>query len=402
VAAIGSCYFVFLALLATQGLLMMALPVRWFETVSFGVQVMLLIALLCAFPLFPHFPSHRLVAAQSPWLDWAPPAWYWGLAEWIAGAGEPMAARLAARAGVAFAFALGLAATAYLFSYFEYNRYALEVRREHRAPVIGWPTLFGRWVRLPQARAVAEFVMSTFSRGREQKLAFLLILAVGLALVFENSVYLASRMGRRGAGAAAIESAVIGLPLTLSFFAMLGLRRAFRTPGDLPANWLFRFAEDPAVRRPQLDTVFRAFAGLGGLAVLLICAPIEFVMIGKRAVFALLAQLLLALTLAEYLLQGWRAIPFTFAQNPARRHFLHSAMLHLVELSLYSFISATWISTGTHEPIVLVEFGAVVVAAFILLRHRRRRDWGQEPFEFEEMAPAAVEPIRLAGEDFCS
>jgi hypothetical protein len=132
--------------------------------------------------------------------------------------------------------------------------------------------------------------------------------------------------------------------------------------------------------------------------VLLICAPIEFAVIGKRAVWALLAQVLLALTLAEYLLQGWRAIPFTFAQNPARRHFLHSAILHVVELSLYSFISVTWISAGIHKPIVLVEFGTVVLAVFILLRHRRRRDWGQSPFEFEEMAPAAVEPIRLAGD----
>jgi hypothetical protein len=242
---------------------------------------------------------------------------------------------------------------------------------------------------------VAEFVVSTLSRGREQKLVFLLILAIGLALVSENSVYLASRIGRRGA-AAAIESTVIGLPLTLSFFAMLGMRRAFRTPADLPANWLFRFMEDPAVRRRQLDSVFRVFVGLGGLAALLICAPIEFMTIGKRAVWAVLAQLLLALTFAEYLLQGWRAIPFTFAQNPARRHFLHSAVLHLIELSLYSFISATWISAGIHRPIALVEYGVVVLAAFILQHQRRRRDWGQAPFEFQEIAPAAVEPIRLA------
>jgi hypothetical protein len=319
------------------------------------------------------------------------------LAEWISGDRGPMATRLAARAGVALALALGLAATAYLVSYFEYSRYALEAPRHDRASAIGWAALCGRCFRLPQARAVTEFVVSTLSRGREQKLIFLLILALGLALVSENSIYLASRIGRRGVGAASvIESTVIGLPLTLSFFAMLGMRRAFRTPGDLPANWLFRFTEDPAVRRPQLDSVFRVFVGLGGLVTLLICTPIEFMMIGKRAVWAVLMQLLLTLTFAEYLLQGWRAIPFTFAQNPARRHFLHSAVLHMIELSLYSFTSATWISTGIHQPIALVEYGVAVLAAFILLHRRRRRDWGQAPFEFEEAAPAAVEPIRLA------
>src|SRR5439155_13457977 len=48
-AAIGSCYFVLLALLAVQGVLVAMLPVRWFEPVSFAVQVMLLIAILCGF-----------------------------------------------------------------------------------------------------------------------------------------------------------------------------------------------------------------------------------------------------------------------------------------------------------------------------------------------------------------
>ena len=94
----------------------------------------------------------------------------------------------------------------------------------------------------------------------------------------------------------------------------------------------------------------------------------------------------------------WRTIPFTFAQNPARRHFIHSAILHVFELSVYSFAGAAWIFTGLRDPIVLVEFGALVVAAFVWLRHRRRRDWGAAPLEFEETVPAAVEPVRLAPE----
>lgn len=55
-ASTCACYFVFLSLLAWQGLLMMLLPVRWFEPASFTVQMTLLVALLSGFPLFFYFP----------------------------------------------------------------------------------------------------------------------------------------------------------------------------------------------------------------------------------------------------------------------------------------------------------------------------------------------------------
>jgi hypothetical protein len=398
VAAIGSCYFIFLALLAVQGVLMAILPVRWFEPASFAVQVMLLIAILCGFPLFPHFPARRLVAAQSPWLDWIPPAWFWGLAEWMQGKSGPVIERLAAKAAIGLSVALAVAAAAYLVSYLQYSRFSLEAQRRDRAPVVGWAALFGRFDRTPQARAVGEFVIWTFSRGRRQKLAFLLILAIGLALIFENSVYLSLRIDRLGmrAASASIENAAIALPLTLSFFAMIGVRRAFRVPGDLDASWLFRFAEDARMRSPQLDAVRRSLIWVGGAPVLLLCAPIEFGAIGGKAVWVLLMQWLLTLTLAEYLLQAWRAIPFTFAPNPARRHFIHSAILHVFELSVYSFMSATWIYAGLRDSIMFAGFGAVVLAVYVWLRYRRRREWGIAPFEFEESVPAAVEPIRIA------
>jgi hypothetical protein len=399
-AAIGSCYFVFLALLAVQGVLMMILPLRWFEPASFAAQVLLLVLLLCGFPLFPHFPAKSLVAAQSSTLDWLPPAWFWGMAERMLGAHGPAIERLAAKAAIGLSVASGVAATAYLFSYLQYGRYSMESPRRDRAPWISWAALFGRFHRLPQARAAAEFVVWTLSRGRQQKLVVLLVLGLGLALIFENSLYLALYIERRGVAAAskAIESAVIGLPLTLSFFAMVGMRRAFRVPAELPANWLFRFTEDPLVRKFQLDAVFRLLICLGGLAVWLLCAPLGFFVLRERAAWALLLQLLLVLTLAEYLFQGWQTIPFTFAPDPARRHFIHSAILHLLELSVYSFMSAGWISAALRDPIFFAGFGGGLLALLLWLRRRRRLVWGAGPLEFEETVQAMVEPVRLLAE----
>ncbi len=198
VAAVGGCYFVFLSLLAVQGLLMMFLPLGWFEPASFAVQMMLLIALLTGFPLIFYFPAQHLVATQSVWLKVLPAGWYWGLSEWMLGSREALSVSLAARAAGGFAIAGAIAATAYLVSYLQYNRYSLESTRASRKPRFSWEALLGIFPRLPQARATAEFIACTIARGRQQQTTFLLILGLGLALIFESSVYIGLRLGRRG------------------------------------------------------------------------------------------------------------------------------------------------------------------------------------------------------------
>ena len=392
-----ACYFVFLSLLAAQGLLMMLLPLRWFEPISFAAQMTLLVALLSGFPLFFYFPASRLIATRSPVLDWLPPGWYWGLSEWLLGSRDPAISRMAAKAAGGFTLALGIAATSYLVSYLQHNRYALESTRVVRKPRIGWSAMFARFFRLPQARGVAEFITCSIARGRQQQMVFLLIFGLGLALAFESSVYIGLRLGQRGfeRHSITVESAILGFPLTLSFFAMVGLRRAFRVAMDLPANWLFRFAESEASRRSQLDAVFRAFVLMGGIPMLLLGLPVEWLAFGPRGLWALPLQLLLMLALAEHLLYGWRAIPFTFAADPARRHLIHSAILHFAELSVYSFAGSAWILAALHSSSTLFWFVSSTGGVLAILRYRRLRGWGREPLEFIETIPAAVEPLQL-------
>jgi hypothetical protein len=393
-----ACYFVFLSLLAVQGLLLMALPMRWFEPASFTVQMTLLVALLSGFPLFFYFPASHLISTRSPWLEWLPPAWYWGLSEWMLGSRNGVAALLAQRAVWAFMMALLIAATSYLISYLQYSRYAIESTRASRKPRMRLAGIFGCWFRLPQARGVAEFINCAIARGRQQQIVFLMIFGLGLALIFESSVYVGLRLGHRGfeRHSMTVESAIVGVPLTLSFFALVGLRRAFRVAVDLPANWLFRFAESDASRRPQLNAVFRVFVLLGGLPMLLLGLPIEWLAFGSRGLWAFPLQFLLLLALAEHLLNNWRAIPFTFASDPARRHLIHSAIVHLVELSVYSFAGSTWIVAALHSSRALLWFVGIAGAALAFLRCRRLRGWAEEPLEFVERIPAAVEPLQLA------
>jgi hypothetical protein len=118
-------------------------------------------------------------------------------------------------------------------------------------------------------------------------------------------------------------------------------------------------------------------------------------MFGPRALWALPLQLLLVLALAEHLLYGWRAIPFTCASDPARRHLIHSAILHFAELSIYSFAASTWIRTALYSLSAWLWFVAIAGLTAILLRYLRLRGWGQEPLEFVEIIPAAVEPLQI-------
>jgi len=386
--AVGGCVFTFFSLLAIQGLLLLLLPVRWFEATSFGLQATLLLLFLCAFPLLPYFPAHHLAITRPPWIVWLPPCWFWGLSEWLAGARDPLHWVLAERAIVGSCVACGLAATAYLSSYLTYGRMLLETPRRYQN------RLFFR-IGAPPTRAISEFIVQTLMRVRQHKLIFFLIFGIGVALVIESSVYLALHRQTLHHFGTELEQAVIGIPLTLSFFAMVGLRRVFRMATDLPANWLFQLTSDPATRRQQMDAVFNTFVLLSALPILIACLPLELWVLGPWAFVVLVIQVVLALALSEYLLTGWRAIPFTFTPNSIRRHFVLSAVMHLVELTLYSFLSAAWIGAGLHDLVKLAEVSGIAMVAFFWLRHRRLRDWAQSPIEFSEPATSSVEPLNL-------
>jgi hypothetical protein len=390
IAALGVCAFAFFSLLATQGLLLLLLPVRWFEATSFGLQVSLLLLFLCAFPLLPYLPAHFLVTSRPAWIAALPACWFWGLAEWLAGARDPLIQLLAKRAVTSGCIAFALVATAYLSSYLTYGRMLLESPARRRSTAL-WT------IGTPQTRAIAEFIVQTITRVRQHKLIFFLIFGIGVALVIESSVYLALHRQTLHHFGTELEQAVIAVPLTLSFFAMVALRCVFRMAADLPANWLFQITSDPATRRRQLDAVFNTFVFLAALPILFASSPLEFWVLGQLAFVALILQVILALALSEYLLTGWRAIPFTFTQNPIRRHFVLSAVMHLAELTLYSFLSAAWIDSGLHDAWKLAEFSGIAIVALFWLRRRRLRDWAQTPIEFSEAATSSVEPLNLLG-----
>jgi hypothetical protein len=372
------------------------LPVRWFRATSFSIQIVMLLLILCAAPVLPYFPTRQLVEGRSHWLNLIPTAWFWGWNEQLLGTSNGLIAGLALRAKIALPAAAVLATTTYLVSYLRYTRQAMESTKKLRRPVFAPAEWVSCICAVPQAQAVSSFVVNTLLRGRRQKLMFFLIAGVGFALVIENSVYLAlSGIYRPRELSGAIRSAVLSLPLTLSFFAMVALRRVFRMPADLPANWLFRFHESRNARPAQLNAVLTTFLMLCGAVPLILSVPVEWVMFGAQAIVAIACQAALILTLAQYLLIDWRSIPFTFAESAPRRQLVHSLTLHFVELSIYSFIGAAWIDSALGQWRPLLTFLAAVTLTFAFCYRRRTQEWGNEPLDFAETPPAVLESLNL-------
>jgi len=393
----NSCVvFMVLAAIALQGVMLAVLPVRWFRATSFSIQIAILLLILCAAPVLPYFPTRELIEGRSHWLALLPPAWFWGLNEEILGASNDFIGGLALRAKVALPASFLLASTTYLISYFRYTRQAMESPSQQRRPVLAPAEWLSRVSPAPQARAVSSFLINTLLRGRRQKLIFFLIAGVGLALIIENSMYLVlSDIYRPRELPGAVRSAVLSLPLTLSFFTMVALRRVFRIPADLPANWVFRFLESRATRPAQLNAILATFLILGGLVPLAFSTPVECVVFGAKALVAIGLQAVFILTLGQYLMIDWRSIPFTFAESAPSRQLVHSLTLHLVELALYSFVGAAWIESAINKWIPLVALLVTVALILAFCTRRRTEEWGNEPFDFAETPAPLIESLRL-------
>ncbi len=167
---------------------------------------------------------------------------------------------------------------------------------------------------------------------------------------------------------------------------------------DLSANWIFRLLENALLRPAQLDAVFGTFVVLGGFVPLLLCAPLGLLVFHGRAAGAIAAQALLMIACAEYLLLNWRAIPFTCTPENTQRHLIHSACVHLIELSVYSFSGAGWIRAAIHQPRNYLPLLLFVVGILTWLHRWRIREWGKEPLAFLKSAPQPAEALHLSPE----
>jgi hypothetical protein len=399
-ATLGAGLFIFLAMVAVQGIGLTLLSPRAFDRASVLMQAFLFTWFVAAVPYVFDMPNwHRMIGSKPHWLAFFPPAWFLGLYERLLGTHDAYFLRLSRLAvcGLWTTFAVALAS--YLVSY---RRHAIRIleqslpkRRTDIYSIIAG-VIAERLIRSSHERAIFDFVGRTLQRSRHHRLV--LGFAVGVAVVLSvqsvgPAVVTQFRSGQLSNGWE-IEP-ILALPLVIGAVLISAFCYLFQLPSELRANWVFRMAENCG-RRELLDGVERVLIVCGVVPAILLALPIEALAVGWASALAHSAlMMVLLLLLLEMRLREWHKIPFTCSYVPGRRNIWQSA-------GAYLFLFGILIPViGFFEMQMLRWFLLVLAAApltvgYIALRSGRRRQWAIVPLLFDESEEPLIMRIRLS------
>ncbi len=314
VAVFSASMFSFFAVFAAVGLLMLIVPRKLFRPVSIAVRVLLVVALLSEFlaNMFLQLFSGRLPHLKQTYMQWLPSYWFIGVYAHVAGLANPKMDALAREAIIALGAVIVIAVAAYALCYRQYF-----LRLAESLQTIGFTR---HWVRPPMPEwierilfrsefehACAAFMWRVLSRSEKHLMFLGGYLGIGAVLAAQMA---ADSLSGRG-GNALPDSEWLAVPLVLALVLVTGLRFAFDIPAALEANWVFRIgAETPW---PAPAAVARRF-------LLWTVLPWEITVVGgitahqygwavaceHVATLAILSMLII-----EFVLPGFRKIPFT-------------------------------------------------------------------------------------------
>lgn len=367
----GASAFVYFAALAAQGLLLNLLPPALFNRLSVWLQALLFAAGLGAIPLFSRLPAHS-----------GPASWFAAL--WAALAGRPDGD--ATPALVALATAAGLALACYALAYHRYHALLLEVpvkpdseRGRLREAIVT------RLTPDPREQAMLAFIVQGLLRSRTHQ--FVLLALAALAISFNLRAVSATADPTRE-----LQYTVVFGPLAMSIVALAGFRYLFSLPTELRANWLFRITEGES-RASWLRAVER-FVLLAGVGASFLCwLPAAIWSLGVGALIAYAPAVLFVLWLFERLFGEWRKAPFTCSYLPGKQPWKMLLVLFYA-VSAISTAAAAFLSGVFFPPMFFLVTPALTVLWY-RARRRRLAAWTARPLLFEELAPAAVEPLDL-------
>ncbi len=212
------------------------------------------------------------------------------------------------------------------------GRRALETRARSRA---GLPSarVLAAAIRAPQVRALFLFAFVSLVRSRRH--ALVLATSAGVAIAF-GIVRLLSASFHATLVFGEPRAYLLAMPLAFLFFAVLGLRAAFRLPSDVDANWPFRLTPPTmraCVRASRLLILAFGVAPivLAWLLVALALWPLD------AALWSSLCLWTSGWALAELSLVNWTTVPLASAHEPSSRTLRVQWMLYGVALYLFSY-----------------------------------------------------------------
>ncbi len=391
--------FVFLSLIAVQGLLMNFLAPRAFRMLSRLVQLLVLIFLLTCFFTMPLVSFHLL--QQNPLaLRVFPPAWFLGLYETLLGGGTLECGWLARQAlgGLSLA-GLGFAAT-YWISYRKQVRTVLEAERTGARGRARWRELLGMQVqrlafRSPEERAAFNFVRQTLLHSEKHRLCLGAWFGVGVAFVAMGLITVFARHGSQAIHE--LRTELLSIPLVLTFFTLVGMRVVFAFPAQLGSNWIFRLTEQQ-VKQPYLAGVRKAMIFLGVLPVLAAAGAFSTWAWGPRAAcMHMFFVSIVSALLAEALLFRLDKIPFTCTYLPGKANLKLMLLPYIFAFTTYAYSLSTLERRLIPRPDLFVAFiCALTLALAVLVSYRLRRLRGQRSFVYDMSPLPVAEPLRLS------
>jgi hypothetical protein len=391
ISVLAASAFVFLGLVALEGVLLNILSVRWFRRASVYVQCAMVFVLLSLFFLFPKIASAipDLKAHNAVTLYLFPPAWFLGVNEVLLGSRDPVFLALARWAVTALATVAIVAALSYTVAYRRHVRRTLESTEGSEELRTRTDKLVSRLAdRLaphPLERATLAFIGKTIARSPKHRIFLAAYVGVGCAFVLQGLV---------GSG---LKQAWLSIPLVLSFFILSGMRYVFTIPSELPANWLFRVTETDQ-RRHALDGAQSAMLWLAVVPLFIALTPFYFVLWSPGIALAhLLFSVTISILLIEVLLLDFWKIPFTCSYPSGKANVTILWIFYWLAFMTYAYWMATIEAWMVLRPRRLLVFYAIAVVLWFGFEWYRRR-WDQVGFTltFDDAPEPVVRTLGLS------
>ena len=381
----ASCAFVVLAVVALNGLISMCLPKSRVHATTAAIRSAMLAALMLALPAVLALPADAdLLAQHSTWMYLAPPAWFLGIDRVLFGGADAYLWTLATIGLTAFASVTAVSFVTYALLYHHFDRVMLR-------------SLQMTMRRRTWRGTIADFTYATLRRSALHQGVLVGLSALGVTLAvnrFLNREVIAW-LHRLDTPTFDVIIVVMGIPWLLMFVIGLATHWAITLPIDHRASWIFRITEDHATRARQLHAVTRLMRQTTVLFPLVLMAPLEWALYGPRAIFALATNAACALFWVEILLRGWRRLPFTCSYIPGKQAVAQTTVVGIGALVLGVTLIGGLANQSARSPV----FGLVVVGllSFLTWAFRRARLtlWNENPLEFDDHMPSAVEGLGL-------
>ena len=401
--------FVFLALIAAQGLAIDVFPHATFQRISAVLQSGAFFGILCFYFLEPPLATPQALAnpANAWWYAAFPPYWFLGLFEVLDGSRNPFFMGLAHRAMIGVIAAAVVASASFLLAYAR-QMYGI-VGQAGISPRAGSAVsrLRDRLTRLvsPDSieHALLAFTTRTLARSRQHRSIVAIFAGLGLAYALSG---ISSLVYSKGAFASERERIAGSIPLLMLFFLTIGTRLGFSIPVDIRANWLFQMT-DPFTSRAYFSAARRILIVFGIMPVIAISAAVYSLFwpfwrtAGHLGFIAVLG-----LFLVEVALRRWDKIPFTCTYIPGKANLKVRFPVYLLALwsisQLMALIEAAALQTPAgYAVLMLTAIGAWRLASYQSANFRA----ALHGIRFEEAPDSAVislgaiatsQPVRTA------